>query len=137
MSRLGILAGAVALGLAGGAGGYFYGVQQGRQLEAGAHNGKLVQDLTGVLSNHEKLVQAAQSASKDMRRATAARQQADEQTTREFQDALSSTASSRVGCVFDAGVMRQLGAARERAAEAAASGLRATVPGTGAGAGER
>ncbi|HFF8580244.1 TPA: hypothetical protein ACGEYZ_004462 [Klebsiella pneumoniae] len=53
----------------------------------------------------------------------AARQAADQQSTREIKDALKKTASQRVMCVFDDDVMRLLREARQRAATAAADGL--------------
>lgn len=53
----------------------------------------------------------------------AARQAADQQSTREIKDALKKTASQRVMCVFDDDVMRLLREARQRAATAAADGV--------------
>ena len=67
-----------------------------------------------------------------------ARLLADAKSSKGFKDALASSADSRDGCVFPADVMRKLAASRDRAAQAAASGIEGVVPPARAGpAGER
>lgn len=85
--------------------------------------------LQAVIASTQGLTQAAHAASQQLGQTIDARQIADAKTTREIRDALATTASSRAGCVFDAGVMQQLAAARDRAAAAASGGLRGAMPG--------
>ncbi len=120
--------------LGAGVGGFFYGKHLGERLEAGARDASAVGQLTTLIEAQKGLVAQANLASRAMRQATSARLLADQQSTLELQDALRATADSRAGCVFDPGVLRQLTAARDRAAQAAASGLRAAVPAPGASA---
>lgn len=134
MSRATIALLALVIGLAGAAGGFFYGRDAGQVAEAAKRDGQAVKDLTGLIDSHKGLIKAAGAASKAMRAAVARRAAQDEQTTKEFKDALTATAASRVGCVFPADVMRQLSDARDRAAEAAAFGVRGAVPGAAASA---
>lgn len=84
--------------------------------------------LQAVIDSTKSLAQAANAASQKLGQTISARQQADDKTTKEIRNALAATAGSRAGCVFDAGVMRQLEAARQRAAAAAAGGLGNAVP---------
>jgi hypothetical protein len=137
MNRLTIALLALAIGLAGTVGGFFYGHHTGEIAEAAKRDGQAVKDLTGLIESHKDLIKAAGAASKAMRGAIAQRAAQDAQTTQEFKDALTSTADSHAGCVFPDGVMRQLAAARDRAAEAAAFGVRGALPGAPAGAGQK
>lgn len=98
---------------------------------AAARNACQQADLTrlqAVIDSTQSLTQAANVASQKLGQTISARQQADDKTTREIRYALAATAGSRAGCVFDAGVMRQLDAARQRATAAAAGGLGNAVP---------
>lgn len=79
--------------------------------------------LNQFIAGARQLTAEANKASNALAAQVAARQAADEQSTRELKDALKKTASQRVKCVFDDGVMQLLRAARERAATAAADGL--------------
>ena len=81
-----------------------------------------------MLDTTASLTAAANTASQALGQTISARQQADAKTTREIRNVLNSTASQRAGCLFDADSMRQLDAARERAATAATSGVRSPVP---------
>lgn len=128
MSRPTLLLLALAAAFAGATGGFYFGVADGRARQAGEQAAETVQSLTDVIDAHKGLVADANAASRAMRQALAARAQADLKSTRELKDALARTASSRTGCVFDDGVMRQLDAARERAAAAAAGGIRPALP---------
>lgn len=119
--------------LAAALGGYAYGEHQGKLLEAGRRDALVVKDMSTLLDSHKALVQRATQASQAMRTATWQRAQQDAQTTQELTHVLQATAPVRADCVFDAGVLRQLEAARSRAADAAANGIRATVPGTAGG----
>lgn len=123
----------LVVALAAAAGGYAYGQRQGALLEAGRRDAVVVKDMTTLLESHKGLVQRATQVSQAMRTATWQRAQQDAQTTQELTDVLQTTARDRAACVFDAGVMRQLATARERAADAAANGIRPTVPGTASG----
>lgn len=128
MSRSTIALLAVLLALAAGALGFWRGQVAGQAKAQAAQDARAVQQLTDVLEQHSRLVQQSQAASQALRRAAAARAQADSKTTRELIDVLAQTADARAGCVLPAGVVRQLDAARERAAQAAASGFAGAVP---------
>lgn len=132
MTRTTLALSALIAGLAGALGGYFYGLEQGVRAEAGKRDGEVVKQLGALIDAHKALIVQAATASRAMRQATAARQATDTRSTKEFADALALTAASRAGCSFDAGVLRQLTTARDRAAQAAASGLRHPVPGASA-----
>ena len=119
---------ALIVGVAASAGGYAYGMRQGAVAESARRDGKAVADLTKLITSHQSLIDQANAASRRMRGALARRAAADTQTTQEFKDALAATADSRAGCVFPADVMRQLAAARERAAQAAAGGIQGALP---------
>lgn len=86
-----------------------------------------IDQLNALISSARDLAQEANKASQALGKTISDRKQADAKTTKEIRDALAATGSRRVGCVFDAGVMQQLTTARERAAEAAASGIRGAV----------
>jgi hypothetical protein len=121
------------LGLALGAlGGQLWGRAEGAQLARGKAAEQHVKGLQQVLDSHAHLVAEAASASAGLRQALDERSAADDRSTRELRSALARTSGSRAGCVFDDGVVRQLEAARERAAAAAAGGTAATVRGAGA-----
>ncbi|GKL08843.1 hypothetical protein NUBL21990_43610 [Klebsiella pneumoniae] len=79
--------------------------------------------LNQFIAGARQLTAEANKASNALAAQVAARQTADEQSTRELKDALKKTASQRVKCVFDDGVMQLLREARELAATAAADGL--------------
>ena len=128
MSRISIALLALVVGLAAAVGGYFYGHRQGVVAESAKRDGKAVTDLTNMITSHQNLIDQANAASRNMRRSLASRAEADTQSTQELKNALAATADSRTGCVFPAGVMRQLSAARDRAAQAAASGIQGAMP---------
>ncbi|HIH9790344.1 TPA: hypothetical protein ACYU9X_000861 [Klebsiella pneumoniae] len=79
--------------------------------------------LNQFIDGARQLTAEANKASNALAAQVAARQTADEQSTREIKDALKKTASQRVMCVFDDDVMRLLREARQRAATAAADGI--------------
>lgn len=114
--------------------GAFLGHDHGRRIERGEQSTRAVDQLNTMLHAQARLVGEAKAASRGMRAAAAQRAAEDARTTREFKDVLQATAGSRDGCEFPADVVRQLDAARERAAQAAAGGLRAAVPAAGASA---
>ena len=138
MSRTTLALIALVAGLAGAVGGYFYGHDQGATAEAAKRDGQAVQQLTGLIDSHQALIDQANTASAGLRQAQAARAAQDARFSREFRDALKTTAAARAGCRFDDDSVRQLGAARDRAAAAAgglpAGGSAATVPGAATGA---
>lgn len=136
MSRTAIALFAVVLALASAALGYWQGRAAGVQETQAKHDAKTVRDMTSLLDSHSALVKKTGEASAALRRTIAAREKADEASTQELKDALAFTAATRVDCRHDAGVMRQLEAARSSAARAAASGFDGPVPGAAAPAGK-
>jgi hypothetical protein len=114
---------------AGSIGGYFVGDAQGTAAEKARQDAKTVTDLTNIIDASNALIIDSNAASKSMREALALRGAQDNKTTQEIKNALAKTASSRVGCRFDDDVMRNLDAARIRAAAAAAGGIRPSVSG--------
>ena len=120
--------------IAAGVGGYAYGIDQGKALERGRQDADALKAVTDQVAAHVDLVKQSGAASRSLRLAVAAREKVNDTTTKELGDALTSTADSRVGCVFPAGVMRHLSEARDRAAQAAASGVLGPVPGAPASA---
>ena len=119
---------ALVLCLAAAVAGFFYGKHQGALAESAKRDGKAVADLTQLITSHQGLIGQANRASLALRAVVAARLEADNKFLQEFKDALKPTADSRAGCVFPPDVMRQLNAARDRAAKAAASGIAGGVP---------
>ena len=122
------LVGGLLLAAAAGIGGYGYGLDQGKALEKGRQDGKALETITDQINAHADLVKRSGAASKGMRAAVAQLEKANTQTTTEMADALTITASDRADCVFPSGVMRGLEAARDRAAQATASGVRGALP---------
>jgi len=130
-----LLLAVVVASLAGAVGGYWRGNLDGKASQQAKQDRQTVQDLTGIIGSHTTLIQQANDASTVMRQATARRQAADRKSTEEFRHALAATADSRADCAFPADILRQLQAARDRAADAAAGGIRGQVPKSSAGAG--
>ena len=114
--------------IAAGVGGYGYGVDQGKALEKGRQDADSLKTITNQIAAHGDLVKQSGVASRNLRLAVAAREKVNDTTSKELGDALTTTADSRVGCVFPARVMRNLSEARDRAAEAAASGIHGALP---------
>ncbi|QLO80476.1 hypothetical protein HV306_26745 [Klebsiella grimontii] len=79
--------------------------------------------LNQFISGARQLTAEANKASNALAAQVTAWQAADQQSNRELTNALKKTASQRVMCVFDDGVMQLLREARQRAATAAADGL--------------
>lgn len=109
---------------------YDLGYAEGKAAAAEACQQAQLDALEGVIDSTKGLIADANNASQELGKTISARRQADAQTTKEIRHALATTAPERAGCVFDAGVMQQLDNARSRAAEAAASGVRAAMPAT-------
>ena len=116
--------------------GYMRGYSNGVRNTRLAASSQAVTDLNSIIANHKQLIVEANAAGRALAKQTALREQHDNQTTKELRDALAKTATQRVHCVFSADVMRELTSARDRAAQAAATGLDEPVPGTGSGARE-
>jgi len=135
VSRPAVALMALVLALMAGGAGYWRGHADGRAVEQGRQNADAVQRLSQALEAHGGLIDSANAASAGLRAAMAARTAEDRMFSKEFRDALTQSAADRAGCQFDAGIVRQLAAARDRAAQAAAGGGAATVPQSGAGAG--
>ena len=122
------LVGGLLLAAAAGIGGYGYGLDQGKALEKGRQDSKALETITEQIAAHADLVKRSGAANKGMRTALAQLEKANTQTTTEIADALTTTAPERADCVFPPGVMRGLSEARDRAAQAAASGIRGALP---------
>ena len=122
---------AVATGIAG----YGYGIDQGKALEKGRQDAAALKTLTDQVNAHADLVKRSSAASRALRAAMAEQERTNTATTRELNHELTQPADSRAGCVFPAGVMRNLADARNRAAEAAAGGIRHPLPGAAPGPG--
>jgi len=87
-----------------------------------------IKSLQGVIDSTEKLTKAADKASLFFNKLMSGQIKANQQTTQDLLNALSTTAHLRVNCVFDDGVMRQIYQAADRADAAAASGIANTMP---------
>ena len=128
MSATAITLAALVLALSTGGIGYWHGTSAGQASAKAAQDAQAVTDLTEIITAHKGLIKEAGAASGRIRKAVAARELADNKTTKEVSDELTATSDSRAGCVFPAGVMRGLAEARERSAQAAASGIGSPVP---------
>lgn len=116
--------------------GYHQGHQSGALEVRAVVDSQAVANLTDLIDSQTRLIEQANQAGRALRAATATRARNDEKTTQELLDVLAKTAALRADCQFAADVMRQLQAARDRAAQAAAAGLDEPVPGASAGADE-
>ena len=123
-----VAVGGLLVAIAAGIGVYGYGLDQGKALEKGRQDGAALKTITDQVAEHADLVKQSGIASRNLRQAVAAREKVNDTTSKEMSDELTTTADSRVGCVFPARVMRNLSEARDRAAEAAASGIRQPLP---------
>ena len=109
-------------------GGYLLGRSDGSAAATSQCQKAQLSDLQAVIDSTKGLTASANEASQVLGKTISERQQADAKATKEIRDALKATASQRAACVFDDDVMQQLESARKRAADAAASGIRSTVP---------
>ena len=129
MSRITMAVYAVLLALCGLLIGAWWGHTKGLALGElrcqAVHDSKSVGDLSRLIASSQALVADANQASSQLRAAAAKRRQVDQQFLKGFDDALLKTADGRSGCVFEPGLMQQLGEARQRASDAAAG-----VPGS-------
>ncbi|QIL81758.1 hypothetical protein G7047_18925 [Diaphorobacter sp. HDW4A] len=133
MSRSAIALGFVLAVIAAGVGGYGYGHSEGKASQVADYNAKAVKQLGDQLSTHDDLVKRSTAANQALRATIQLRKKANQQTSEVLTHELNSTADSRAGCVFPPGVMRELSAARDRAAEAASGGVSSAVPGATSG----
>ena len=114
----------------GGVGGTLWG----QHLERKNQDASTVAELQAVLTANSDLVKRSTEASSSIRQAVGRLHTITSKTSKGISDELQATASDRAGCVFPAGVMRGLEAARERAAQAAAGGVVGALPGAAASA---
>lgn len=128
MTRTAIALSLLLTGLASAAGGLLWGQHIERKAQQAQHNAKTLEQLTSTLTASADLAKRSTEASQAIRTATARLQQAQTQTLKDFRHELQSTAADRAGCVFPAGVMRSISAARDRATTAAAHGIVNPVP---------
>ena len=136
MSRAALALAGVLVALAAVTGGYWRGHADGKAAEVARQDADTVQQLTKLITSQGELIDQANAASTDLRASLAARAAQDQRFSKEFRHALKLSATARAGCRFDDDSVRQLDAARERAAQAAAGGSAATVPGA-PGTGQR
>ncbi|HBS9329744.1 hypothetical protein CFY86_29040 [Raoultella ornithinolytica] len=115
--------------------GYERGAGDVRLEVANQKNREAGDALNQFIAGARQLTAEANQASNALAAQVAARQTADEQSTRELKNALKKTASQRVKCMFDDDVMQLLREARQLAATAATDGLSSRndreVPATG------
>jgi hypothetical protein len=133
MSRAAIALAGVLLIAAAGAAGYWRGHASGQAAELARQNAATVEAVRQQLQTHADLVKRSGAASRDMRAAVARLEQTNAITTSELADVLQLTAADRADCRFPADVMRGLSEARDRAADAAAGGIRRALPGAASG----
>jgi len=86
-----------------------------------------------LLAQSQAQLKDSQSQSASLFQRLASRARDDERTTQVLKDALVESAASRASCRFPVGVVQQLDAARQRAAEATTGGLGAALPFTSEG----
>lgn len=109
--------------------GYERGVADTQLVQSRAETKQAAGALTEFIDGTRELTANANLASQQLAQQINARQAADEQSTEAIRAALKKTAELRVICVFDADVMQQLDAARERAASAATTGIASSTSG--------
>lgn len=109
--------------------GYKSGVVDTQLVHSRAETQQAAGALNDFIAGTRELTANANLASQQLAQQINARQAADEQSTEAIRAALKKTASSRVLCMFDADVMQQLEAARERAAVAATTGIASSAGG--------
>ena len=118
---------------------YADGYRQGTLEASAKRDGDLVTNLQQVITASTNLTTEANTSSQQLRQSISRFETQYEPVIKEFNDALTESATSRTGCVFSPGVMRQLSEAQQRAATAASKGLpgssAAAVPGATAPAG--
>jgi hypothetical protein len=130
MTNTSIAGGILVWSISVAAGAFFYGQSVQKDADEAHASRDIITQLTDIIDTGKTLASDAAEASKAMRAITDSRTRANNLTTKDLENALAKTAGNRVDCRFDADVMRQLDAARQSAAEAAAGGLRGTVPAT-------
>lgn len=124
-------AGIIASAVCGSLLGHWYGYSRGTRDQVAEQNASEVKSLQSIITSSKELVIEANSASLAMRIAANARKKSDEQSTRELKNVLEKSAQDRrLVCDFDDDSMRILREARDRAADAAASGIRGRLPGS-------
>lgn len=87
-----------------------------------------IKQLQSILTDAEQLTVDANAASLALNKTISDRIVADAKTTKDIRDALKTTAHLRIDCKLPDNVMRDLAAARQRANEAAASGIDSAMP---------
>ncbi|WP_051299241.1 hypothetical protein [Marinobacterium litorale] len=115
----------------GSAAGYWKGHADGSLQAQAATDEQAVTDLNALIEQHRTLVTESNKASQRVKGLLADRQSQDRKTTKTLKELLDETAAMRSECRFDDRVMRELDAARERAARAVTGGLDGAVPGAG------
>ncbi len=107
---------------------YGTGYRNGETAADARHDKAAVAELRAILKTNAEQTDQANQASAELRGLIASIDRRDSRTSKELHDALQKTAADRAGCRFDDDSLRLLDAARERAAAAAALGLRRTAP---------
>lgn len=119
---------AVAMGAfaAGRVTGHHAGVESQRA----THLAETVEELEAIISSSASLILQANKASAAMRASLVRLDAEQRETTKELKDVLFQTRGDRMLCRFDDDSLRIVRQARERAASAAASGIRGALPAT-------
>lgn len=111
---------------------YRYGYDKGFSSAESKYQKADIKALEKVITKTESLIGEAERTSLAISKTISDRVKADQKTTQEFHDALSTTAHLRVDCVFDNNVMQQLGETANRADQAATAGFISAVPASAA-----
>lgn len=106
---------------------YENGLKQGRFEQQIEVNNQYISKLENTIDATDKLITDANEASLLLGGTINQRMLADEKTTQEIRNALSTTAHLRVECVLPANVVHTLATARERANKAATTGIARSV----------
>lgn len=109
--------------------GNMYGYNRGTRDQEAKHQAAEIKSLNALIVANKELINESNYASQAMREHLATRLKADEKITKDLQNVLRKTeALRRSVCDFDADSMRLLREARDRASDAATSGIRRTLP---------
>lgn len=126
-----LMTGVLASAILGTVAGQMYGYSRGQKDAQLVQHKAEVNELNALIVSARTLVDESNHASQAMRQVVSSRMKADEQTTRELKRVLQQTeAVRRAVCNFDDDSMRIIQQARDSAANAAAAGIRGSVPGT-------
>ena len=108
--------------------GYWKAYDSGYSAAVAKNQQASLDGLISLIQSSTSLINKANDASQSLSSVIAARQQADEKTTRNLRETLEATKDLRAACVYSADVLRDVRDARSRAAAAVTGGISRTVP---------